>query len=59
MRAEHKSGDLLEEMQRTAMRANKGRRKAGSKPATLALLGILKHQSKRWQNLAAVPDKTF
>jgi len=46
-------------MQRTAMRANKGRRKAGSKPATLALLGILKHQSKRWQNLAAVPDKTF
>jgi len=58
MQAECKGGDLLEKMQRNAMGVNKGRGKAGSKPATLAL-GISKHQSKRWQNRATVLDKKF
>jgi len=63
VRAERKAGQMLAEMQK----AKGGRPELTSdtalpvkgQPFTLAQIGIEKHQSSRWQKLAAVPETEF
>ena len=53
IRAERKAGKLLAKMKL------RGGDRAKSQSATLKKLGIDKHQSSRWQQIAAVPESKF
>ncbi len=57
--AERRAGELLRIAAERGERAGKGRPVNGNKPATLADLGISEGQSKRWQQVASIPEKHF
>ena len=54
IRAERKAGKLL-----ASMRLRGGNRNSKSQRATLNKIGITKHQSSRWQQLASIPEQEF
>lgn len=58
LRAEHRAGELLVDMQATGERQRKawGRPKKVSSPTTLPRLGITRDQSSKWQRLAQTID---
>lgn len=63
VRAERRAGELLRDMEKNT--GQRGQFTGGdvelppAPPPTLAELGIGKHQSSRWQKLAAVPEEQF
>jgi len=61
VRAERRCGEMLRDMQKsTGGDAQRTRFQKGTEsPPTLADMGIEKHQSSRWQKLAAVPETQF
>lgn len=62
IRAERKAGELLKEMAEAGARAEKGgdqRSLESSSSVRLDDLGIDKHESSRWQKVAAVPEAEF
>ena len=54
IRAERKAGNLL-----NSMKLRGGNRKSKSQSATLKKIGITKHQSSRWQQMATVSEREF
>lgn len=59
VRAERRAGELLRTTAETGERASKGRPAAGNKSATLPDLGISEDQSRRWQQVASIPENHF
>lgn len=60
LRAERRAGEILVVMAKSGERAKRGEAKKKTK-ATFKLgdLGVTKHQSQRWQRIAAVPEREF
>src|SRR4051794_38642207 len=59
VRAERRMGQEIDRAQRDGSAATPHRRQKGSDAPTLSELGVSKHQSSEWQQLAAVDDETF
>jgi hypothetical protein len=60
--AERRAGELLRDATETGARQRRGgdrRSESKSQAATLNRLGVTKHESSRWQKLAAVPAADF
>src|SRR4051812_11437916 len=59
IRAERRMGQEIGRAQRDGSAATPHRRQKGSDTPTLSEMGVTKHQSAEWQQLAAVDDATF
>jgi hypothetical protein len=59
IRAERRMGQEIDRAQRDGSAATPHRRQKGSEAPTLSEMGVTKHQSSDWQQLAAVDDETF